>query len=424
MAIRQILIKLNLPKLGHPERLGPWLLMLWVVLLPFQVATASGMRLAPADLVLAVCLLLTARWLKFPRHAWSAWHLALPPLFAMGLLVAVLRTGQITTYALWQKGCGLLVLLGGYALVTGLTTDWARIRALLRVFLMSVVATNLLAMAVFLVALNRGMSLPWFIVDPRRLAGFLLDPNAYGGLLVTALAVHLPTRYSSRPLLGGIWGTLATLTLGLGLLLTLSRSAWIGALVLLALIGMARPGLFRALLVPGAVALVGVPVLVGLNRFSGLVAVASRLPQIAARLDIGAEATGAFARSPLTGIGLGVFPLIAQKGYIVHNTLLWSLTEMGFVGLVIFVGFLAWFVLAGLRAYASAPGDERILVGSLVVAHLAMVALSMGIEAFYQRHWWLIMALLGSCQVFSRRAGTGSGPALPPGPAEDQSHAG
>jgi hypothetical protein len=49
-----------------------------------------------------------------------------------------------------------------------------------------------------------------------------------------------------------------------------------------------------------------------------------------------------------------------------------------------------------------------------------MFGVAMGIEAFYQRHWWLILALIGSCSsiVFRRRAtllaeaGTMTGAAL------------
>jgi hypothetical protein len=30
------------------------------------------------------------------------------------------------------------------------------------------------------------------------------------------------------------------------------------------------------------------------------------------------------------------------------------------------------------------------------MAHTAMLGLAMGIEAFYQRHWWLVFALIAS----------------------------
>ena len=33
---------------------------------------------------------------------------------------------------------------------------------------------------------------------------------------------------------------------------------------------------------------------------------------------------------------------------------------------------------------------------ALLLAHMAMFGLAMGIEALYQRHWWLIVALIGS----------------------------
>ena len=33
---------------------------------------------------------------------------------------------------------------------------------------------------------------------------------------------------------------------------------------------------------------------------------------------------------------------------------------------------------------------------ALLLAHTAMFGLAMGIEAFYQRHWWLVLGLIAS----------------------------
>ena len=33
---------------------------------------------------------------------------------------------------------------------------------------------------------------------------------------------------------------------------------------------------------------------------------------------------------------------------------------------------------------------------ALMLAHTAMFGLAMGIEAFYQRHWWLVFGLIAS----------------------------
>ena len=40
---------------------------------------------------------------------------------------------------------------------------------------------------------------------------------------------------------------------------------------------------------------------------------------------------------------------------------------------------------------------------ALLMGHTAMFGLAMGIEAFYQRHWWLILALIASSSTIVRR---------------------
>jgi len=37
------------------------------------------------------------------------------------------------------------------------------------------------------------------------------------------------------------------------------------------------------------------------------------------------------------------------------------------------------------------------------MGHTVMLGLSMGIEAFYQRHWWVVFALIASCFAIGRR---------------------
>ena len=121
---------------------------------------------------------------------------------------------------------------------------------------------------------------------------------------------------------------------------------------------------------------------------------ATRPPGIEIRLDTTAEAVDMFAQSPIFGIGVGRF--FETRGRIIHNTPLWILTEFGLVGFAIFVGFVSSVLYRGWRAFRLAPDSERALVLGLVLAHVAMLGLSFGIEAFYQRHWWIVMALIGS----------------------------
>jgi putative inorganic carbon (HCO3(-)) transporter len=101
-----------------------------------------------------------------------------------------------------------------------------------------------------------------------------------------------------------------------------------------------------------------------------------------------------FRENVLFGAGLGSFA--RSEGLIVHNTALWFLTEMGLLGLVAFLGFILWFAYRAARSYRRSCAMEKRLMLALLVAHLAAAGLSVGIEAFYQRYWWVIMSLIGA----------------------------
>jgi putative inorganic carbon (hco3(-)) transporter len=60
------------------------------------------------------------------------------------------------------------------------------------------------------------------------------------------------------------------------------------------------------------------------------------------------------------------------------------------------LGFLGWFLLKGWSAYRFAPTREQPIALALLLAHTSMIGLAMGIEAFYQRHWWMAFGLIAS----------------------------
>ena len=87
----------------------------------------------------------------------------------------------------------------------------------------------------------------------------------------------------------------------------------------------------------------------------------------------------------------------------VHNTAVWFLADFGIVGLAALLGFLGWFLIASWSAYRHAPVDQKPVVLALMMGHALMLGLSMGIEAFYQRHWWLVLALIASSLAIAGR---------------------
>jgi putative inorganic carbon (HCO3(-)) transporter len=121
---------------------------------------------------------------------------------------------------------------------------------------------------------------------------------------------------------------------------------------------------------------------------------ASRPKQVQGRFDLIHDAFQEFARHPFLGGGIGSFRL--GEGEIAHNSAMWFLADFGIVGFAVLLGFLGWFFVKGWFAYRFAPANAKPLVLALLLAHTAMFGLAMGIEAFYQRHWWLVLGLIAS----------------------------
>jgi len=374
----------------------------YVALLPVQFALDSGMRLAPSDAFLFLYLIAAAPDRHFLRtRVWSGWHPAILLTFSLATLTSLMRFGEVTRYMLLNKDMGMLVLFAAYAALTGEARDWEAIRRILRVFVVSVAIMN----AVALVSFYGGAPLLAQYVFPvaytGRLAGMLIDPNAYGGLLVVALAIHVTTFYSTKPILGGAWGVIVTITLAAGILLTYSRSAWIGAIcVLLGLLVVNRRA--AASVIVTVAAIVGVALAsADQSTVDNMIEMAARPQQVEDRVQIVSKAIPMFLESPVWGIGLGTF--YRFHNIIIHNTPIWFLTEFGVFGFIVFAGFITWFWRRGFAAYRFAPAEEKALVFALIAAHTAILGLSMGVEAFYQRHWWLSAALIAASYSLTRR---------------------
>lgn len=371
-----------------------WLLAGYAAFLPVQYDTGIGFRFAPADLFLLLFLTFGIGWFRFAQINWSFWHLGMLLVFQTGTLVAVLKNGYVSQYALIQKDIGLLALFAAYTVIAAFATDWSRIRWILRVFILSVVFQNIIALGEFFLSQLTGFDITRLNYAQARLSGLLVDPNAYGGLLVLTFTMLVITYYSAKPLLGGPSGLFCLLTLAAGILLTFSRSAWIGLIALFPVILVKNPRHALRLAAIILFAVTGVLFIMGGEYWSTIVSMATRSSPVDARIDIISEALALFADNPVLGIGIGAFA--EGHGVIIHNTPVWFLAEFGLFGFIIFTGFALWFIIRGCCAYKLAPPEEKPLILGLVAAHIAMLGLSLGIEALYQRHWWLVMALIAS----------------------------
>jgi O-antigen ligase len=169
----------------------------------------------------------------------------------------------------------------------------------------------------------------------------------------------------------------------LGMMFTLTRSIWLGAIVATTLTMMTTRGLRRFLLPAAASATVIVLVTLAVMPSFGL-----RFDQRSAerrsvweRQNVDAAALTMVSQRPLLGFGLGTFneqnsdyfpllpntPQVAEQRLGVHNVLLSMASELGLVGATLFVVSFVWAIGGAVRA--PGPPDMRPWrVGLLAIA--------------------------------------------------------
>lgn len=370
----------------------PRLLAAYIALLPVQIPVDTFFRFAPSDYCLILYFIVRLSRLRLVRSAWSLWHAGIIAAFLSGTIVSALEWGSVSRYVFVNKDLGLLLLLAGYAAFTDAITDWSQVRHAARLFVAGTVVQCALAIAAFYAQRTFGIGLEWLNYQSIRLSGLLVDPNAYGGLLITAFGIHIAAgRHSVR----SAWlRPLCTFVLALGTLLTYSRSAWIGMACILLAVSVVKPAVSAKVAVAAVAGTCLALLIFGAGYGSYAATMAVRTSPIDSRLDILHTALPLWSAHPVFGIGIGTF--LVRRDIIIHNTPLWILTELGAAGFIVFIGFVSWFVVKGLTAYVHVRGPDRDLVLGLTLSHIAMLGLSVGIEALYQRHWWLMLGLIGA----------------------------
>lgn len=379
------------------------LLSVVIVLLPVQFEVKSDLRIAPGDLVLAATVLLGIFFWRLIPSTWSMWHVGLLSMFFLHLVFKVMRTSAFTQGDLVQKMGGLVVLNCLFVCISSLSFSWGNIRWLLKVFVVSVTLQNTVNCAAFLLCRATGNEHPVLMMllsrSTERLAGMLVDANAYGGLLAVAFSIVLLGGNSKKPLLAGWLRTACLLSLSIGLLLTSSRSAWVGIAFITMYAGIRSP---RLMLLIVLIAITGIGMIaffLSAESFEQFITLSSRQNTIEERVEIIDDAWEMFSYNPAFGAGLGAY--FEEHGIIVHNSAMWFLVEFGVIGLIVFIGFMSSFIMKGVAAFRTAPTDHQSLIAGLIAAHLAMLGISLGIEATYQRHWWMVMSLLGASYTLS-----------------------
>jgi hypothetical protein len=384
---------------------------LYAALVPLQpvlvLPDGSPLRIAAADLVAPVVYLAA---LAHPRRrlpfVLAAAALAIPGVAVLATLASA-NFRPMSMYAL-GKTAGLLYLTTlALAVVRAAGRDAAPavLRALARGAFWSAVV-GLVAFA----AWRPGT--PSALVPHGRLSSTMTgDPNIYASLLAVGLLATLAER-DARP--GGRLGRGAVLVAAL--LATGSRSGGLAVLAGLAVAAVVRRRdtlvtTARGLYWAGAVAIGAASVVATESGSSGLGRLWAhhwRAVTVENRLELYGRALGQFADHPVTGLGIGGFRELnrfAHGGsaghFVVHNTYLWALVDLGLAGGLLVVALL---IGATARSVRAARGHPPVEGAAIVAAGLvAMAVFNLFVDGFYQRHFWLLVACALGMPILRRR---------------------
>ncbi len=235
----------------------------------------------------------------------------------------------------------------------------------------------------------------------RRATGTGVDPNAFAGFLMLVLVLAVGQAVASHPVVSRKLCISAVPVVGLALLLTQSRAAWLGAAIGVGMLALVR---YRRLIVPlallgGAAAAFGVG---GgyLSRLTG----GLRGQDAATRLRYRefANALQLIRDYPVFGVGFGDAPRIdLQTG--VSSVYLTVAERAGLIGLALFAVVLVGLLIRLIRGALSAAPDEPF--GELTLAIVA--ALVAACVAATLDHYFFNLGFPHMAAIFWTFAGLG-----------------
>ena len=203
--------------------------------LSFQLPQSALLaRLATADLFMLPLLGREGigalkHGIRLPRTTLALPIAALIVVFAVATVVGYLRMGRVSWWALLNKDAGLLLLAGTTLVLVRTIRSLDDAIRLARWFVGGVGIANITSLVAAVVAFA-GYSNSLYMVDNRRLYGWMLNPSVNGGLLFSAAMIEMALLM--RPGAPGerrAWRWANVWLMALGLALTLSRSAWLSA---------------------------------------------------------------------------------------------------------------------------------------------------------------------------------------------------
>jgi O-antigen ligase len=257
-----------------------------------------------------------------------------------------------------------------------------------------------------------------------RLRGFLENPNAYGFLGVCVIAFQLA--YYDSALLSTFTKRTCIILSTLAIIFTGSKSAMASYIALLLVFLVIKPISLKTVkwvVISFIAALVLMLSSSYLNKimenesskfykdfeYNLRGAYFYSLKEnkgILERLKINHLALENWKKAPIFGNGLGSFVEIqksenASEPMTVHNTFLWIMSEMGIIGLCIFLLFPLMLLRSAWSEIKIINNHQPIALATIGLLSATGVA-SMFNEFMYQRHVWLLLGVyIGSSQALS-----------------------
>jgi O-antigen ligase len=360
------------------------------------IAKPGGVSISPTDVLSLAFLGGAGLWLysqaragnQFWRHPIVPWAFLLLGLSTMTLVYSPSASLGARDLVKWSGTfCGFLVLLA-------VRPDPRRLRLLL----LLIVAGSIVPLGIggwqFLNSVGR---LNAYHGGLRVQASFI-HPNDYGAYLVSIAVAILGV----RPLTAG-WQRKAVDLIGLGvfisIVLTLSRSSWVGLGVVVLVFGWK----YRKMLLWSALGVAGVGVVVPriLGRATDLFHSTTKETTITgqakagnslqARFSIWSNEIQAWKKRPFLGHGWGY--TYSKQSHGSHNDYLRMLVEGGIVGLIAFVVLMLTILRESARA-AKGRTDLPLAFFGLSLAYAVQAA---GTNAFakdtYQLYFWLLAGI-------------------------------
>ena len=245
--------------------------------------------------------------------------------------------------------------------------------------------------------------------NPMRAIGTMIDPNVLGGFLVMIALITAPQLVSAQPLLRRRWIVPFLAVEVLALYLTYSRSALLGLLVGVAVIGMLR---YRRLLPIGGAGVVLLLLLPQAQAYVARLIAGFQLQDQATLMRLGEykDALALISRYPWFGVGFSGSP-DADLYVGVSNLYMLMAEIMGLVGVAVFLVVVVAFFRQQWRAWRQHPGPrlEAVIMG--VGAALAGVLVSGVFDHYlfnlvYPHMAVMLWTYLGLGMVAARLAGS------------------